>query len=376
MANRYVAGRERAAVRRPARVQRDRPAGTHRHIRPITCPFTGEVLTAVPALRPGRRRSSTRSAPTATATCRCGASPACRRRQCSPRAGRSSPSRRSSTSLTPEPGAGRAAVLGRRATSPSSRAGAHPSYAQGYSVARQRLLPRVGRDQPGPRHVRPLAGRMPRCCAPVARHADELVRADEMMTVAAARQLHDGAVCFVGIGLPSTAANLARAHARTGPRAHLRVGDARRQADPPAAVHRRRHPRRHRRRGRQRARGVQLLAAARADRRRVPRRRAARPVRQHQHDRDRRRLPTSPKVRLPGAGGAPEIAASCRRGRRRASVRRRVPSWTAWTSSPRSASAHGPGDRRAARAARGGAAHGHHRPRRPAARPAKPASSP
>src|SRR5579872_2680311 len=37
---------------------------------------------------------------------------------------------------------------------------------------------------------------------------------DEMMTVAAARMLRNGAVCFVGIGLPSTAANLARlAHA-------------------------------------------------------------------------------------------------------------------------------------------------------------------
>lgn len=35
--------------------------------------------------------------------------------------------------------------------------------------------------------------------------------ADEMMTVAAARQLHDGITCFVGIGLPSTAAILARA---------------------------------------------------------------------------------------------------------------------------------------------------------------------
>src|SRR5689334_2046671 len=31
-----------------------------------------------------------------------------------------------------------------------------------------------------------------------------------MMTVAAARMLRNGAVCFVGIGLPSTAANLAR----------------------------------------------------------------------------------------------------------------------------------------------------------------------
>ncbi|GGK97616.1 CoA-transferase subunit beta [Mangrovihabitans endophyticus] len=34
--------------------------------------------------------------------------------------------------------------------------------------------------------------------------------ADEMMTVAAARALHPGTRCFVGIGLPSTAANLAR----------------------------------------------------------------------------------------------------------------------------------------------------------------------
>jgi glutaconate CoA-transferase, subunit B len=35
--------------------------------------------------------------------------------------------------------------------------------------------------------------------------------ADEMMAVAAARRLSNGAVCFVGIGLPSRAANLARA---------------------------------------------------------------------------------------------------------------------------------------------------------------------
>jgi glutaconate CoA-transferase subunit B len=33
---------------------------------------------------------------------------------------------------------------------------------------------------------------------------------DDAMTIAAARYLDDGAVCFVGIGLPSTAANLAR----------------------------------------------------------------------------------------------------------------------------------------------------------------------
>jgi glutaconate CoA-transferase subunit B len=35
--------------------------------------------------------------------------------------------------------------------------------------------------------------------------------ADEMMAVEAARRLRDGAVCFVGIGLPSVACNLARA---------------------------------------------------------------------------------------------------------------------------------------------------------------------
>lgn len=33
---------------------------------------------------------------------------------------------------------------------------------------------------------------------------------DEMMTVSAARMLRNGQICFVGIGLPSTAANLAR----------------------------------------------------------------------------------------------------------------------------------------------------------------------
>ena len=34
---------------------------------------------------------------------------------------------------------------------------------------------------------------------------------EEMMAVAASRRLHDGTACFVGIGLPSKAANLARA---------------------------------------------------------------------------------------------------------------------------------------------------------------------
>ena len=57
MANRYVAGAVRAAVRDPARLRRHRPGGPARAGRPargppITCPFTGERLTAVAALNP------------------------------------------------------------------------------------------------------------------------------------------------------------------------------------------------------------------------------------------------------------------------------------------------------------------------------------
>jgi glutaconate CoA-transferase subunit B len=40
--------------------------------------------------------------------------------------------------------------------------------------------------------------------------SEEVYTADEMMTIAAARMVRNGAVCFVGIGLPSAASNLAR----------------------------------------------------------------------------------------------------------------------------------------------------------------------
>jgi len=46
--------------------------------------------------------------------------------------------------------------------------------------------------------------------SPAAARAGEFT-ADEMMTACAARALRDGMTCFVGIGLPSAAANLARA---------------------------------------------------------------------------------------------------------------------------------------------------------------------
>lgn len=46
---------------------------------------------------------------------------------------------------------------------------------------------------------------------PVTAGTHEVYSPDEMMTVAASRALRNGDVCFVGIGLPSSAANLARA---------------------------------------------------------------------------------------------------------------------------------------------------------------------
>ena len=73
----------------------------------------------------------------------------------------------------------------------------------------------------------------------------------------------------------------------------------------------------------------------------LSRRRPDRPVRQHQHHRDRPDY-DDPKVRLPGAGGAPEIAASCREVIVVVRQSPRGRSSSGWTSSPRSASARVP----------------------------------
>jgi glutaconate CoA-transferase subunit B len=133
---------------------------------------------------------------------------------------------------------------------------------------------------------------------------------DEMMTVAAARTLRDGSSCFVGIGLPSTAANLARrTHApelvliyeagaigAKPDRLPLSIGDGILAATATAVVtvpevfNYWLQPRRI---------DVGFLGAAQIDR--------------------FANINTTvigsyddPNVRLPGAGGAPEIAASCR----------------------------------------------------------------
>jgi glutaconate CoA-transferase subunit B len=133
--------------------------------------------------------------------------------------------------------------------------------------------------------------------------------ADEMMSIAAARFLADGTSCFVGIGLPSTAANLARRTHAPGlvlvyeagaigakpPRLPLSIGDgmlgetADAVVSVPEIFNYWVQPGRI---------DVGFLGAAQIDR----------------HANINTTVIGSyeaPKVRLPGAGGAPEIAASC-----------------------------------------------------------------
>lgn len=134
---------------------------------------------------------------------------------------------------------------------------------------------------------------------------------DEMMTVGAARSLADGAKCFVGIGLPSTAANLARrTHApnlvliyESGTlgakpdRLPLSIGDgvladtADSVISVPEIFNYWLQPGRI---------DIGFLGGAQVDR--------FGNINTTVIGGDYR----NPKVRLPGAGGAPEIAASCR----------------------------------------------------------------
>ena len=134
--------------------------------------------------------------------------------------------------------------------------------------------------------------------------------ADEMMAVAAARRLLDGAVCFVGIGLPSRAANLARATHAPGcvliyesgaigakPRhLPLSIGDGELAETADAVVSVPEIFGYWLQGGRI---DVGFLGAAQIDSRGNLNSTVI-------GDYDR------PKVRLPGAGGAPEIAAWCR----------------------------------------------------------------
>jgi glutaconate CoA-transferase, subunit B len=134
--------------------------------------------------------------------------------------------------------------------------------------------------------------------------------ADEMMTVAAARALRDGSACFVGIGLPSTAANLARATHAPGlvliyesgtigakpTRLPLSIGDSELAETADAVVSVPEIFNYWLQAGRI---DIGFLSAAQLDRYANLNSTVI-----GRYDR--------PTVRLPGAGGAPEIAASCR----------------------------------------------------------------
>lgn len=133
---------------------------------------------------------------------------------------------------------------------------------------------------------------------------------DEMMTVASARSLRDGTVCFVGIGLPSTAANLARATHAPGlvlvyesgcigakpTRLPLSIGDSELAETADVVVSVPEIFNYWLQAGRI---DVGFLSAAQLDRHANLNSTVIGPY-------------GDPDVRLPGAGGAPEIAASCR----------------------------------------------------------------
>ena len=133
---------------------------------------------------------------------------------------------------------------------------------------------------------------------------------DEMMAIAAARRLPDRAVCFVGIGLPSKAANLARATHAPGcvliyesgcigakpVRLPLSIGDGELAETADAVVSVPEIFAYWLQAGRI---DIGFLGAAQIDR--FGNLNSTVVGGDYDH----------PKVRLPGAGGAPEIAASC-----------------------------------------------------------------
>ena len=135
--------------------------------------------------------------------------------------------------------------------------------------------------------------------------------AEEMMTVAAARRLRDGVVCFVGIGLPSTAANLARVLYAPNvvlvyesgtigakpSRLPLSIGDGILADTADAVVSVPEVFNYWLQAGRI---DIGFLSGAQMDRRANINTTVIGAAYDH------------PEVRLPGAGGAPEIAASCR----------------------------------------------------------------
>ena len=109
-----------------------------------------------------------------------------------------------------------------------------------------------------------------------------------MMIVAAARELAGQRVCFVGVGLPNIAVNLAKRTVAPEMELVYEAGVFGARAGPPPALHRRPHDRHRRHRRREHVGALRLLPPGRARRRRLPGGGPDRPLREHQHDRDRR----------------------------------------------------------------------------------------
>ena len=346
-------------------------------IAPITCPFTGEMLTAVPALKPDVAVIHAQQADREGNVQLWGLvgvqKEAVLAAQRADRDRRGDRRRARAHARTPS-------CCRRGSSTPCATCRAAPIPASRWATARATtsFYRAWDDDLARPRHVhRP--GSTSTCAAPPtspstaaapASSREPLVSeqrsADDLMIVSAARHAGPTArVCFVGIGLPSTAANLARRlHApdcvliyESGcigskpTRLPLSIGDGELADTADAVVIG--------------ARDLRLLAAGRTRRRRLPRRRAARPVRQHQLDRDRRlrasdHAPARRRRRARDRGIG-------RRGHRHHAPERRARSSSAATSARRSASATA----RAIASASACAAEApsrHHRPRHPPAR--------
>ena len=146
MANRYAAG----AAKLPFAVMRGY-VGTdlmeRTQVAPITCPFTGEQLVAVPALAPDVAIIHAQEADRARQRPAVGHPRACRRRPCWRRSARWSRSSGSSSSSSRGPGGDRPPGLGDRRG--GAGAGRIATVLQPRDHrARQRLLQVLGRDQP------------------------------------------------------------------------------------------------------------------------------------------------------------------------------------------------------------------------------------
>ena len=347
MANRYVGRRVRAALRGAARLRGHRPASsTPPRSQPITCPFTGEQLTAVPALQPGRRDHPRAARRPRRATCSCGGSSACRRRRCS------RPRRSLVTveeivdELEPRAGRGRAAVLGGHLRGRGARRRA-PLLRAGLLRARQRLLPRwdaISRDRDAFGdwlETRAYWARRESRVSSQATGTGVDRRRDDDRRRGARAARRRGAASSAS-GCPAPRANLARRTHAPNLVLVYESGTIGAKPEPAAAVHRRRRcwPRPPTRWSACRRSSTTGCSPAGSTSASSARRRST----------GSRNINTtviggttrSPKVRLPGAGGAPEIAASCREvivvvRQSRAHLRR-----PASTSSPRSATATGP----------------------------------